>query len=107
MSRFEDVVNREFLKKYLPDIRPEYGVVDEKGRLNYKNLEKAFYSMDGENNPCRFTYALIHGMRSMIPSWNVPGKFRGAEEAIYKYCLDKGITWEDALPESDSEDILL
>lgn len=106
MIRFEDVVNKEFLEKYLPEIRPEFHAVED-GRVNYGNLEDVFFSMDGENKPNRFIYVLVHGIDSQIPSWNLPAKFRGNEEGIYKYCLCNEITWQDIFGNPTDENVLL
>ena len=106
MMRFEDVVNEQFLEKYLSENRPEYHVV-ENGKINYRNLEDVFFSMDGGNNPNRFIYALIHGRTSLLPSWNVPTKYKGEEEGIYQYCLEKGYTWQEVLHYEPDEDVLL
>ena len=107
MKRFEDVVNSDFMDKYLPEIKPEYQVIDEDGKVNFGVLEKLFFTMHGDEYPNRFIYSLIHGMWSLMPSWNVPTKFRGNEDGIYKYCLDRGTTWQDVFGNEVSEDVLL
>ena len=107
MKRFEEVVDKDFIDKYLDQVRPEYHVVDSNGRIQYGVLEKLFFSMNGEEYPNRFVYSLIYGEQALIPSWNVPVRFRGNEDGLYKYCLDKGITWQKIFGNSLDEDILL
>ncbi len=105
--RFEDVVNKEFIEKYLPLVQESYHVVDKDGKIRFSVLEDIFYSMNGEEFPNRFVYMLIHGKQNLIPSWNFPNQFRGQEDRVYKVCLDKGQTWQEVLGHENKKDILL
>lgn len=107
MKRFEDVVNVDFFDKYLPLVKPAYGVMDKDGKVRYSVLEEMFRSLNGGDNPNRFVYALIHGIQNLLPAWNTPPKYRGKEEAIYKECLDTGKTWKEVLGYKIDEDIVL
>lgn len=104
MTRFEDVVNKDFFEKYGDKIRPEYGVFGEDGKINYDDLYKVFVAFNGAEKPNQFTYALIHGSNSLIDSWNMPTAFRGKEDSIYKVCLDRDTTWKDVLGYQKPED---
>jgi len=107
MSRFENVVNKEFIDKYLPLIHESYKVIDKDGRIRFSVLEDVFYSMNGEEFPNRFIYSLIHGKQNLIPSWNLPKQFVDDEDRLYKVCLNKGKTWKEVLGHEESNDILL
>ena len=107
MNRFEDVVNKQFLEEYLPQIDSESPVVDKDGKVDYSVLMDMFNRLNGQENPYRFTYAVVHGTNNLIPSWNVPPQFRGQEDRIYKLCLDKKDTWQNVLGNTESENVLL
>mgnify|MGYP007012539849 CR=1 FL=1 len=107
MKRFEEVVDKDFLGKYLDEIRPEYNVVGKGGKINYGVLEREFFLMNGGESPNRFIYALLHGKTSLIPSWNIPTKLRNNEDGIYKYCLDRGLTWQEVFGDTVDDNILL
>jgi len=107
MKSFDEVVDSEFLKKYSDKIKGCYALIDKQGRLDLENLRTLFYALKGEENPYRFTYAAIHGMQDLMSTWDVPPKFRGQEERIYKMCLDKDTTWEELLGQKFDENVLL
>ena len=107
MKRFEDVVNSEFLNKYLPVAESLDGFVGKDGMIKFSALEDLFFSLNGGEKPNTFTYAFVHGKQNLIPSWNVPPQFRGQEERIYKVCLDNGETWQDVLGHENDKNVLL
>lgn len=95
MKDFSEVVNKEFLEKYGNEIRPEYGVVGEGGLVDFARLRSIFDMLEGEINPNRFIYALIHGHRSLMSTWDTPEEFKGKEEEVYGRCLDEGKEWKE------------
>jgi len=107
MTRFEDVVNKEFFEKYGDKINPVYGIIGKDGKVSYAALRDVFRTFHGEFYPNRFLYALIHGPSSLIDSWNLPSQFRGKEEEIYRMCLDRDTTWEDVLGYEKPQDGVL
>ena len=94
MESFDEVVNKEFLEKYSERIQEEYLPKGENGEVEFGILRVIFDMLKGWKNPNMFTYAAIHGMWNLASSWNIPGRFKGKEDEMYKECLDRDTTWE-------------
>lgn len=107
MKSFDEVVDKKFLEEYGWRIEPEYGIIGEDGKIDFRKLRETFNAFDGEMYPNRFTYALIHGHLSLISSWNLPAKFRGKEEEVYGLCLRREKTWEEVLGYSKPQEGVL
>ena len=97
MKTFEEVVNKEFIDEYGGQISDDYGVVSSDGKVDFSRLRMVFNMFDGAEKPNQFTYALIHGINSLISSWDVPGEFKGKEEDLYALCLKRDVTWQDLI----------
>ena len=98
MNEFAEDLQSGFFDEYLK--KDKVGLVGENGKLDLAKMED-LYDWLGKWG---LAYFILHG--EIVPTWNVPDKFKGSESELYRYLVEHGESYTDLFGEQKSNILL-